>query len=99
MASALNIVVEHEPLRHRFVAHIDDAIAVLEYTEAGEHTLDYYRTYVPQSLRGKGIASALAASALEHALERGFGVVPSCPFVAKFIERHPKYHALRRPRA
>lgn len=72
---------------------------MLEYLEAGDGTLDYYRTYVPHALRGRGVASALTATALEYALERRLGVVPSCPFVAKFMERHPKYHALLRRRA
>lgn len=97
MDSTLKIVIEHEPDRRRFVAHVGTELAVLEYSPAGENTLDYYRTYVPRSLRGRGIASELTAHALDYALGENLKIVPSCPFVAALMDRQPKYRALRRP--
>jgi predicted GNAT family acetyltransferase len=88
------ITVEHHPAERRFVADIDGALAVLEYWPIDERTLDYRRTYTPPSLRGHGIASEITARALDYALEQGLRVVPSCPFVATFIERHPQYRQL-----
>ena len=45
--------------------------------------------------RGGGIASQLTHRALEYAREHGYRVMPSCPFVAAYIERHPEYRELR----
>jgi uncharacterized protein len=88
------MLLSHEPARRRFVAGLDGAEGVLEYRPAGEGVLDYYHTYVPQRLRGRGIASRLVAFALEHAREQGLRIVPSCPFVAKLIESEEGYRDL-----
>ena len=61
-------------------------------------TLDYHHTFVPLPLRGRGIASALTAYALRHAHHENLKVVPSCPFVAAFVRRHPEHApVIRRP--
>jgi predicted GNAT family acetyltransferase len=33
----------------------------------------------------------VAAAALDDARERGLEVVPLCPFIARYIQRHPEY--------
>jgi predicted GNAT family acetyltransferase len=86
--------IHHEPAAHRFVARIGDAEAVLEYDTVDAHTLDYHHTFVPPALRGGGIASQLAAFALRYAREHGIKVLPTCPFVARYLSRHPEFHAL-----
>ena len=93
----MNSAVEHEPERRRFVLRIEGAVAALDYVPRGERTLDYRHTFVPEPLRGRGIASKLTAAALEYAQANDLGVVPTCPFVAAFIDRHPKYRPLIRP--
>jgi len=35
--------------------------------------------------------ATLARGALDSARERGLAVVPSCPFVASYITKHPEY--------
>jgi hypothetical protein len=91
--------LRHEPDRHRFVAAVDGEEGVLEYRPAGNGVLDCYHTYVPQALRGRGVASRLVAFALEHAREQGLKIVPSCPFVAKIIATDPGYQDLVEPSA
>jgi uncharacterized protein len=49
---------------------------------------------VPHELRGRGIASRLTEFALQHALEQGLEVVPSCPFVASYIARNLRFGEL-----
>ncbi len=51
-------------------------------------------TEVPAAARGKGHGDKLARAALEYARSEGLRVSPLCPFVAKFIERHPEYKPL-----
>ena len=48
-------------------------------------------TEVDEALEGRGLGSRLVATALEDARREGLEVVPLCPFVASFIDRHPEY--------
>jgi len=49
---------------------------------------------VPPAFEGKGIGGKLARTGLEYAKAKGFSVVPRCPFIATYIERHPEYAGL-----
>jgi predicted GNAT family acetyltransferase len=85
--------VLHDPGR-RFTIALDHGVAVLEYRALdGGTTLDYYHTFVPPALRGRGIASELTAFALRYALDRHLKVVPTCPFVAAYISRHREFES------
>ena len=54
----------------------------------------FIHTEVDEALEGRGLGSALVATALDDARSEGLEVVPLCPFVAAFIERHPEYQDL-----
>jgi uncharacterized protein len=85
---------EHDDAAHRFTLSIGAAVAVLDYREHDPRTLEYYHTFVPPALRGRGVASRLVANALRYALTQGLGVIPACPFVATFIRRHAEFAAV-----
>jgi hypothetical protein len=85
--------VRHEPDRTRFVMTLDGADSVLQYRAVDAATVEYYHTFVPRELRGRGLASRLTAGALRHAADNGWKVVPTCPFVAAYLERHPDLRA------
>ncbi|NLC09525.1 MAG: N-acetyltransferase, partial [Gammaproteobacteria bacterium] len=53
----------------------------------GDNKLDYYHTFVPNELRGRGIAAILTKAAIEYAQERGLEVLPSCSYVEVFLQR------------
>jgi len=40
---------------------------------------------------GKGVGSALAAYALDDARARALDVLPDCPFLSAYIQKHPEY--------
>jgi predicted GNAT family acetyltransferase len=87
--------IRHEPQAQRFVLEVNGDTALIRYRRLDEHgTLDLHHTYTPPALRGSGIASRITEHALRYAREHGHKVVPSCPFVAAFIERHPEYRDL-----
>jgi uncharacterized protein len=93
------VTVATERVRHdvgrRFTLEVGDRVAVLEYrTLDGGATLDYYRTFVPPALRGRGLASELTDFALRYALEQQLKVVPTCPFVAAYIDGHREFEAV-----
>ena len=87
--------IDHQPEARRFVADVGGKTAYITYRELDGRLLELDHTYVPREFRGGGIASQLTVRALEYARERGCRVVPSCPFVAAYIERHPEYGDLR----
>jgi predicted GNAT family acetyltransferase len=89
------LAIRHEPEARRFAADVAGKTAYLTYRELDGRVLDLDHTFVPPEHRGGGIASKLTVRALEYARERGCRVVPSCPFVATYIERHPEYRDLR----
>jgi predicted GNAT family acetyltransferase len=74
----------------RFEIERDGNIAYLEYTLAGK-VLQLIHSEVPEALRGKGLGSELAQSALEWAREQGLKVDVICPSVTAYLEKHPEY--------
>lgn len=86
--------IRHDPTRQRFTLDSNGALAYLTYREVDGQTLDFDHTFVPPALRGGGVASRLTEHALRYARARGAKVVPSCPFVATYIDRHPEHRDL-----
>lgn len=91
----MKLAIRHEPDMRRFVADLHGKAAYISYRRLDGRVLELDHTYVPRESRGGGIASQLTVRALEYAREHGYRVVPSCPFVAAYIERHPEYRELR----
>jgi predicted GNAT family acetyltransferase len=89
----MDLDVQHDESEGRYYAVIDGREAVCEYGPAGEGKLNFFHTYVPPELRGRGIADDLVRHALDDAIARGYKVVPSCWFVRAYIQRHGKYQA------
>lgn len=77
----------------RFEIERDGQVAYLEYNLAGK-VLQLIHSEVPESLRGHGLATELAHSALEWARENGVKVDVICPSVEAYLEKHPEYSDL-----
>jgi predicted GNAT family acetyltransferase len=82
--------VSHDPARGRFEIRTDAGPALLAYERQGD-VLEMTHTEVPDASEGRGYGAALAEAALGFARREGAKVIPSCPFVAAYIERHPDY--------
>ncbi len=67
--------------------------AVAAYQMEGD-TIVFTHTVVPPAIEGRGVGSKLIKAALDSARDRGLKVVPQCPFVRAYIERHPEYRSL-----
>ena len=89
-----SLAVEHDAAQHRFVVRTAEGVAQLQYREHKPNTILLIHTEVPAALSGQGIASRLAHEALEYARAHNARVVPACPFVRAYIERHPEYRSL-----
>ena len=73
----------------------DELIGFIDYRLA-DGVIDLVHTEVPEELSGQGHAATLARGALADARERGLRVVPSCPYLASYIEKHPEHADLVR---
>ncbi|MGE6528844.1 GNAT family N-acetyltransferase [Pseudomonas sp. NPDC077382] len=85
MTEQLNI--HHDRTSRQFETVVDGHRAYLAYVDLGKQTLDIYRTFVPDALRGRGVAAVLTRHALEYAEREGYTVIPSCSYVEWYIER------------
>ncbi|TBU74177.1 GNAT family N-acetyltransferase [Phytopseudomonas daroniae] len=79
--------IHHDLAGHQFETTVDGDRAYLSYMDLGKQTLDIYRTFVPNSLRGRGIAAALTGAALDYAERMGYTVIPSCSYVERYMAR------------
>lgn len=83
--------VTHNATIQRFETRAGDGpLSFLSYTFEGDCVV-FDHTFVPDELRGRGIAAKLARAALEEARQRRWKVVPRCSYVAAFIKRHPEF--------
>ncbi|MEV4352510.1 NAD(+)/NADH kinase [Actinoplanes sp. NPDC049596] len=77
--------------RQRYEVLLGGEVAgVLNYRRHGEK-IELMHTEIEQTFSGRGLASRLAAAALEDARGRATPVVVSCPFVIGYLDRHPEY--------
>lgn len=89
MPESATPAVEHDADRHRFVARLPEGEAALVYSERDGDRLDLLHTEVPPAARGGGVGAALVRAALAHARSHGQQVIPSCPFVRRWLDAHP----------
>lgn len=68
----------------------DGSLAFLTYSFEGRNVA-FDHTFVPEELRGRGIAASLVRAALQEARLQGWRVLPRCSYVAGFMERHPEF--------
>ena len=85
--------VEHDTERSRFVIKTPEGEAMLLY-DAYKSRMIIRHTEVPPELEGRGLAAALAKTALEYARANQLKVILVCPYVEKYVERHPEYQDL-----
>ena len=85
--------VSHNSAAGQFEIRTEHGVALLRYAHEGPN-LDLLHTEVPNALEGQGYGAALAKAALSFAKDEGMKVIPSCPFVATYIRRHPEYEPL-----
>ncbi len=89
------VTVMHEKSSQQFVAVVEGKTAYLDYDILNNGTLlDYHHTFVPPELRGRNIAQDIVKFALEYAKQNHLHIKPSCPYVERYIEKHPEYQSL-----
>jgi uncharacterized protein len=72
----------------RYFVVIDRDEAEMTYTKLGPALISIDHTFVPDSMRGKGVAQALALNAVEDARKTGWKIIPRCSFMQAQVKRH-----------
>jgi predicted GNAT family acetyltransferase len=92
-----NGTVVHDADGSRY-EYVEDGrvLAIADYRRVGEQVVMHH-TETRASHRGRGIGETLVAGALDDVRAHDLRVVPTCWFVAEFIDTHPEYRDLLAP--
>ena len=83
----MTVSVIHEPEQQRFVSVLEGQESVLEYRLLPDQGIDFTRTFVPESLRGQGIAEKLVRTGISWARAQDFELTASCWYVSRILKR------------
>ena len=82
----------------RFELLLENAVVGwVEYRPAGDSVI-LSHTEIDEALEGQGLGGRLASWVLATLRERGRTIIPLCPFIAAYIERHPEQADIVDPR-
>jgi len=86
----MDVKVQQDEKERKFYADVDGHEAVIEYAKMDD-VYNLVHTYVPEELRGKGIADRLVRGTLDEIKRQGARFLPSCAYVQAFVKKHPEY--------
>ncbi|MFZ0160539.1 MAG: GNAT family N-acetyltransferase [Kineosporiaceae bacterium] len=89
------VEVRHAPDRLRYEGFVDGVLAGFAAYTLSNHMIAFTHTEVDGAYEGRGVGSAIARFALDDVRDVGERkVLASCPFVRRWIDRHPDYSPL-----
>jgi predicted GNAT family acetyltransferase len=71
----------------------DEVLGVVAYHRNGE-VINLIHTEIDADHEGEGLGSDIARGVLDDARRQGLRVLPTCPFIAGWIDKHPDYQDL-----
>lgn len=83
--------VADSPERSRYELYVGSALAGFTDYHAQPGLVTLLHTEIEPSFEGQGLGSRFVAGVLDDIRGRGALVLPICPFVRSFIQRHPEY--------
>jgi predicted GNAT family acetyltransferase len=90
-----DVTIRHNPDRERFevlaAGNVIGKAAYKEYDAGTAPQRIFYHTVINEEYGGQGLAGKLAQVALDETVEAGLGIVPVCPFIKKYLTKHPEY--------
>lgn len=93
--STPDVVITHSEVNNkgRYEARLGDVqeAGELTYSRTNATTIDASHTFVPETLRGRGIAQILVERLIADAREGNYRVVPSCPYIKSLYKKHPEW--------
>ena len=89
--SAVRIEIADDADKKRYEIHSDGALAGFVTYRLKAGLIELVHTEIDEELEGHGLGSRLISFALDDARERELAVLPFCPFVNDYIQRHRQY--------
>lgn len=90
-----SITVTNSPDRERYVADIEgEVVGFTVYHIRHGGIYFFVHTEIVPGYEGKGIGETLVREALDDVHSMGGTIVPLCPYVAAFVQKHPEYDNL-----
>jgi predicted GNAT family acetyltransferase len=91
MPDAPEVAVADAPDAERYEIRSDGALAGFAAYRLRPGLIAFTHTEVDERFEGHGLGGRLVAFALDDTRARGLGVLPFCPFVNAYIQRHREY--------
>ena len=90
----MDIEIRNDPGAQRYIATADGREAGFAAYLRARGRIAFMHTEVNDEFEGHGLGGKLASFALDEARAEGLEVLPFCPFIRGYIERHPEYAEL-----
>ena len=90
--TTIEITYSESDTKGRYGARPDGATVEAEMTtsKVSDSLIIVDHTFVPDTLRGQGLAGALAMRVIADARSKGQRIVPLCPFLRGYAEKRRK---------
>jgi predicted GNAT family acetyltransferase len=86
----MSLEVKNDEEARKFYVTVDGHEAVIEYAKSGD-VYNLQHTFVPEQLRGHGVADQLVHGTLEEIRRQGARFIPTCPYIQAFLKHHPEF--------
>ena len=88
MSQTTDLTVTNNTAENRFETTVDGYLSKIDYRRYGDDKIAYVHTEVPPELEGRGIASKMVRVALQYVRDHQLKLMPLCPFVKSYLQRH-----------
>ncbi len=89
--ATMNTEVLHE--RNKFYKIVNGLESHMDYEMHEPSTVVFYHTFVPEELRGRGLAREIIKEGLDWAMAEHLDIIPACSAVRRFIDMHDQYRS------
>jgi predicted GNAT family acetyltransferase len=87
-----DVEIRHSTAENRYEAWLDGELAGFAEYQLRPGSIVFTHTEGDDAFEGQGVGGALARGALDDVRAAGDrDVVPSCPFIKGYIDKHPEY--------
>lgn len=87
-APAFFMAFRNNTQQNRYELEVEGYLALADYQLEGK-TLSIMRVFVPEELRGKGVASQVMKAVVDDAKAKHLSIVPVCSYAATYLQRNP----------
>ena len=86
--------IKHDIANKKFSTQVLGGEAHALYRRGPLNSYDVFSVEVPVESRGKNIADLLVREVLKAARSENVHIIPTCPYVARWFNRHPEEQSL-----